>query len=107
MQLPSTLPTLDELIGTQGLDEANVHREIIRQSEASLPAGHVFTLHAELEGMKLLPVMDALLTHWCRDGRIFLTLQALYESLDPEKVPVKVIQRGEVPGRSGLLAVEG
>jgi undecaprenyl phosphate-alpha-L-ara4FN deformylase len=107
MQLPSTLPTLDELIGTGGLDEANVHQEIIRQSEAPLPAGHVFTLHAELEGMKLLPILDALLTHWRGDGRRFLTLQALHESLDPEHVPVKAIQWGEVPGRSGELAVEG
>jgi peptidoglycan/xylan/chitin deacetylase (PgdA/CDA1 family) len=107
MQIPTTLPTLDELIGTGGITGANVHEEVIRQSRLPLPHGHVFTLHAELEGLKLLHVMDSLLARWIDDGRSLITLRQLYDTLDPAMVPRRQIVPGRVPGRSGDLAVEG
>jgi len=60
-QIPTTLPTLDELIGRDGATEANVQERVFAASRTQLPQGHVYTLHAELEGMKLLPVMESLL----------------------------------------------
>ncbi|WP_205700931.1 polysaccharide deacetylase family protein [Jeongeupia sp. USM3] len=59
-QLPTTLPTLDELIGIGGLTPDNVHEHLLGLTLAETPYGHVYTLHAELEGMKLLPVFERL-----------------------------------------------
>jgi peptidoglycan/xylan/chitin deacetylase (PgdA/CDA1 family) len=107
MQLPTTLPTLDEILGRNGVDASNAHQTILQHSEATLPHGHVYTLHAELEGMKLIHIMRSLLAAWSASGCEFLTLGQLFDRVKDEQVPVKSVIWGEVEGRSGLLALEG
>ncbi len=47
-QLPTTLPTFDELMGRDGVDESNIAEAVFNLSRtASDPALQVFTLHAE------------------------------------------------------------
>ena len=106
IQLPTTLPTLDEIIGSDGIDSSNCWETILEMSRKTLPHGHVYTLHAELEGLKLQPVMEKLLEHWTSSGFEFVTLQQLYQSLDQSVVPRETIKWGEVEGRSGQLAVQ-
>ena len=106
IQLPTTLPTLDEIIGSDGIDSSNCWETILEKSRETLPHGHVYTLHAELEGMKLIPVMDKLLEQWKASGFEFVTLQQLYTSLDQSVLPRNEIAWNEVDGRSGLLAVQ-
>ena len=55
-QFPTTLPTLDELIGTDGFTEQNVAAHLLDMTREPREWGHVFTLHAELEGIPRLPV---------------------------------------------------
>ncbi len=107
IQLPTTLPTLDEIIGSDGIDSFNCWEAILEKSRESLPCGHVYTLHAELEGMKLMPVMEKLLEQWKASGFDFLTLQQLHASLDQSALPRQEIAWSELDGRSGLLAVQG
>lgn len=106
VQLPTTLPTLDEIIGSNGIDSANCWKTILAKSREPFPCGHVYTLHAELEGMKLMPVMEKLLEQWRESGFELVTLQQLHASLDRSKLPRREIIWAEVDGRSGLLAVE-
>ena len=106
IQLPTTLPTLDEIIGSDGIDSSNCWETILEKSREQLPCGHVYTLHADKEGMKLMPVMEKLLEQWKAAGFGFLTLQQLHASLDPAALPKQEIAWGEVDGRSGLLAVQ-
>lgn len=49
VQIPTTLPTLDELVGVGNLNVSNVADYLLAQTEHS-NTDHVFTLHAELEG---------------------------------------------------------
>ena len=106
-QIPTTLPTLDELIGVDGIDAGNVHEHVIAASQTRLPNGHVYTLHAELEGMQLLPVMGRLLDRWHADQAEIQPVEEVFRSLDLASLPRHQIVWGEVPGRSGLLAVQG
>jgi len=106
IQLPTTLPTLDEIIGSNDVDASNCWKLILEKSRESLPQGHVYTLHAELEGLKLMPTMKKLLEHWKSSGFEFLTLEQLHDSLDRSTVPRHSILMGEVEGRSGLLAIQ-
>jgi undecaprenyl phosphate-alpha-L-ara4FN deformylase len=106
-QLPTTLPTLDELIGRDGITEDNVHETVRAASRQPLPDGHVYTLHAELEGMKLLPVMRRLLEYWQTDGMAVGAMQDIIDTLDPGGLPRHEVTWGEVAGRSGQLAVQG
>jgi undecaprenyl phosphate-alpha-L-ara4FN deformylase len=106
MQLPTTLPTLDEIIGSDGIDSSNCWQTILKKSQEPLSNGHVYTLHAELEGLKLKPAMEKLLESWKDSGFEFVTLQQLYHSLDQSVVPKQEIRWGELEGRSGLLAMQ-
>ena len=106
-QIPTTLPTLDELIGCDGLCDTNVHERVLALSADPPPTGHVFTLHAELEGMRVLPAFERLLEGWRALGYELVPLQALAESLEPKALPHHVVLAGEIPGRSGTVAVQG
>ncbi|MEA3194931.1 MAG: undecaprenyl phosphate-alpha-L-ara4FN deformylase [Betaproteobacteria bacterium] len=103
-QLPTTLPTLDELIGVDGVDESNVAARILGLTK--IPSVHVFTAHAELEGGEWHGVFDALLAGWRDQGYELVSLKSLYESLDPVRLPRNEIGLGEIPGRSGTLALQ-
>jgi len=106
VQIPTTLPTLDEIIGSDGIDSSNCWETILDKSREPLPHGHVYTLHAELEGLKLIPAMEKLLEQWQASGFEMVTLNELHGSLDQSTLPVHAIQWGEMDGRSGHLAVQ-
>jgi peptidoglycan/xylan/chitin deacetylase (PgdA/CDA1 family) len=104
VQLPTTLPTLDELVG--GDDEAGQDPIgwILRQTAAA-PGDHVYTLHAELEGRRFLDGFERLIAGWKAQGYEFTTLGGLAAGLDRDRLPRRTVGQGSVPGRSGLLAV--
>lgn len=104
-QLPTTLPTLDELIGIDGLDESNVAEHVLKLT--SRKQAHVFTAHAELEGGKLLGVFDRLLAGWKAQGYDLVAMKTLFDSIDPAALPRHEVVYGEVPGRSGKIALQG
>ncbi|HEX4329658.1 MAG TPA: polysaccharide deacetylase family protein [Burkholderiales bacterium] len=107
-QIPSTLPTLDELIGLEGMTPENVHQHILKLSQAAASGhGHVYTLHAELEGMKLLPVFERLLQGWRERGDALVATRDIAAGLDRAGLPHHNIVWAEVPGRSAVLATQG
>jgi len=106
-QLPTTLPTLDELIGADGLTAANVAQHLLQLTATPTPTGHVYTLHAELEGMKLSGVFEELLTGWKAQGYELVSLKQYLQDMDMKTLPKHEVEMGEIPGRSGTLAVQG
>ena len=106
-QLPTTLPTLDELIGTDGVDARNVAEHVLGLTRSAPAEGHVYTLHAELEGGKLAGAFEAMLSGWKRQGYELVPLRELAEALDLKSLPRNEIARGPVPGRSGSLTLQG
>lgn len=105
-QLPTTLPTLDELIGTDDLTNDNVHQRLLRLTAAECK-DHVFTLHAELEGLRLIDTLDRLLAGWREQGYQLVSLGQLRDTLDMETLPRHEMRVGEISGRSGTLMVQG
>ena len=105
-QLPTTLPTLDELIGVDGLTVDTVADHLLRLSSDPRRAGHVYTLHAELEGQKLAPVFERLLAGWRAAGVELVSLRDYCASLDAALLPRHVVTDGEIAGRSGTLALQ-
>jgi peptidoglycan/xylan/chitin deacetylase (PgdA/CDA1 family) len=103
VQMPTTLPTLDELIGQHGVDEDNVARSLLALTESD--HDQVYTLHAELEGGLLAPAFEALLDGWRAQGHTLLTLEALHATLQPGALPTRPLAWGAVSGRSGELIV--
>jgi peptidoglycan/xylan/chitin deacetylase (PgdA/CDA1 family) len=103
-QLPGTLPTLDELLGVDGCTGDNVHDVLLAQTKA--PRDHVFTLHAELEGAKLMPAFTRLLDGWRAQGYELCSTLDYFRSLDVARLPRCAVAMGEIPGRSGTLAIQ-
>ncbi len=104
-QLPTTLPTLDEIIGANGVTAENAHESLL--AATAKPQTQVYTLHAELEGQKLEAVFERLLEGWLAQGYQPCTLQELHASLDLNTLPRHEVVRGSVPGRSGTLMLQG
>lgn len=106
-QLPSTLPTLDELIGNDGLTESTVAKALLARTQTPPPHSHVYTLHAELEGMKLAPIFAELLKGWRAQGYELGSTRDIFVTLDAKQLPIHSVETGTVPGRSGTLMLQG
>jgi undecaprenyl phosphate-alpha-L-ara4FN deformylase len=105
-QLPTTLPTLDELIGIDGVTADNVDQTLLAHT-SDAPGDHVYTLHAELEGMKLRGVFGRLLAGWRTQGYQLVSMRTMLEGLNVAALPAQAVLTGSVPGRSGTLAIQG
>src|SRR4029079_16693694 len=85
-QLPTTLPTLDELIGVDNITETNVAAHLLARTKTE-SGPHVVTLHAELEGMRLAPVFEQLLAGWKAQGWRLVSMRTLLSTLQAPPPP--------------------
>ena len=106
-QLPTTLPTLDELIGTGGLTAHTVDRHLLALTEDEPVHGHVYTLHAELEGLKLRDSFERMLAGWKAQGYELVSLETMFARIPPRSLAHHHVRVGEIPGRSGSVALQG
>ena len=106
VQIPTTLPTLDEMIGLAGCTADNVHERLLAMT-AQDRRDHVFTLHAELEGMALLPVMERLIAGWREQGYELISTGQYFDRLDVNALPFCEVEWGTLAGRSGTLIKQG
>src|SRR5436190_5556040 len=105
-QFPTTLPTLDELIGTGGITEDNVATHLLESTSGPNQRDHVFTLHAELEGMRLAPVFDQLVAGGKAQGWEIGPVRAQYEAVEPMALPRCEVGLGTIAGRTGTLLTQ-
>jgi len=105
-QLPTTLPTLDELLAG-GLNPDEAVRRLTELGRKSPPDGHVHTLHAEVEGTMFEPVLRALLESWRAIGLEIVSLRDYAAALDLAHLPRRVIVEQAVPGNRGMVSAHG
>ena len=110
IQMPTTLPTLDELLGREidgvTLTTGNIAAHLLKLT-ADPVRDHVYTLHAELEGQKLAPIFDQLLSGWRAQGYQLASMADYYDKVKDLPLPQRGLRWGQVPGRSGDLIVPG
>jgi peptidoglycan/xylan/chitin deacetylase (PgdA/CDA1 family) len=107
-QLPTTLPTLDELIGVDGMTVDGAIDCVLDLSATVPPSGaHVYTLHAELEGQQFRAPFMRLVDTWRQRGAEVGTMARLAAGLDRAGLPRHAVRMAEMEGRSGALAVQG
>jgi undecaprenyl phosphate-alpha-L-ara4FN deformylase len=105
-QLPTTLPTLDELIGIDGITTENVAQHLLDMTSKPSETGHVYTLHAELEGQKWMPIFEKLLQGWSEQGYELVSMHQYLQGFKVADLPRHEVKSGTVDGRSGMLAVQ-
>jgi peptidoglycan/xylan/chitin deacetylase (PgdA/CDA1 family) len=104
LELPTTLPTLDEDLGRDGITaESYVERLVARYREG---ADEVLTVHAETEGLAYRPLFQRFLARHRELGVETLPL-ALLAGEARARAGARDVGLGTVPGRSGrvLLAL--
>jgi len=67
----------------------------------------VFTLHAELEGMRLAGVFEQLLTGWKAQGWALGPVRALRDAVEPLALPRCETGPAPIEGRTGTLLMQG
>ncbi len=107
LEIPSTLPTFDELLGRPEYPDDRIVPHLM--SLLRPDTLNVFTLHAELEGMGKRALFGEFLAAIKRAGVEVVSLEQAARELHGhrEKIPVCEMIRAPVDGRSGWLAVQG
>ena len=96
-QIPVTLPTYDELIGRDGLTDANYNEKLLSLLD---PDGmNVLTIHAEVEGISRSSLFTGFLDSAEQQRVCFVPLGDLLPPLD--QIPYGEIGSGPVAGREG------
>jgi peptidoglycan/xylan/chitin deacetylase (PgdA/CDA1 family) len=104
-QFPTTLPTLDELIGRPEYPEAKLFDAYLdRLAPGALNA---FTGHAEIEGMHYAGWFERFLDAAAARGVRFVNLADEAKALAGASLPVAELVQGTLDGRSGTMAVQG
>ncbi|MGA7800737.1 MAG: 4-deoxy-4-formamido-L-arabinose-phosphoundecaprenol deformylase [Gammaproteobacteria bacterium] len=106
LQIPTTLPTLDELLGRPEYPESHLVDHYLGLLRADRL--NVLTAHAEIEGMAKLELFEELLrrTHGANVQFVRLDRYAGGRLARPADIPVCELAQGTVDGRSGTLAVQ-
>jgi undecaprenyl phosphate-alpha-L-ara4FN deformylase len=104
LQIPTTLPTMDELLGTDGISADTINDQYVAMIRPGL---NVHTIHAELEGMSLARVFIDLVRRLKSMDTRFVTLAEAAGEAVQMPPPSCHLSMGEIPGRAGLVAVQG
>jgi len=107
LQVPTTLPTLDELLGRPEYPFEALHDHYLKLIQPK--ALNVLTIHSELEGMAYLDWFEEFLKKCLAQKTEILPLQTLALKALSNKKGIQVLPliQGTVDGRSGTLALQG
>jgi len=102
LQIPTTWPTMDELLGEGGITAETINDHYLTLLKPGL---NVHTIHTEFEGMAMAPVFTDLLARLTDRGVRFITLAEVAE--EAINAPSAPLAMAETPGRAMPVAVQG
>jgi peptidoglycan/xylan/chitin deacetylase (PgdA/CDA1 family) len=107
-EIPTTLPTLDELLGFNGCRAEDFTGLVLARLKRS-EAPQVLTVHAEVEGGPYRQEFSQLLERCRGQGVAFFRLEDWARRLleSPSTIPVAPVSAGRLPGRAGRVSVQG
>jgi undecaprenyl phosphate-alpha-L-ara4FN deformylase len=101
LQVPTTLPTLDELLGLDGLTADQVNAKV--WSLVREDALNVYALHTEVEGGALAGTFEAFL-QGLRDREVRTRTHADWVPELRAAAPARELTRRDIPGRAGWVS---
>jgi undecaprenyl phosphate-alpha-L-ara4FN deformylase len=107
LEIPTTLPTLDELMGRPEFPDARIAGHLatlLREDRVN-----VFTLHAEIEGMGRRGLFREAMSQWRQRGAQFIRLDDYARELLASRSTISVCDQhmASIDGRSGVVATQG
>ena len=106
-QIPTTLPTLDEILAVEPGYTPEQAADRIVQLSLAIPGDHVVTLRAELEGVKFASQTERMLSAWREAGCELVALRDLRAGFELDELPRHTVLFSNVPGRSGERMTQG
>jgi len=103
LQIPSTLPTMDELLGENGITLETINEKYLQLLKPGL---NVHTIHAELEGNALSKTFIELLERLAELDVRFVTLDEAAAEFG-ENAPACELRMGYIEGRAMPVALQG
>jgi undecaprenyl phosphate-alpha-L-ara4FN deformylase len=103
LQIPTTLPTTDELLGEKGITSRTLNDHYLSLIRPGL---NVLTIHAELEGKATAAIFVDLLERLTARGCRFITLAEAAGEFGTD-APDSPLSMGEIEGRAGVVALQG
>jgi undecaprenyl phosphate-alpha-L-ara4FN deformylase len=103
LQIPSTLPTMDELLGENGITPETINEKYLQLLKPGL---NVHTIHAELEGNALSKTFVELLEQLTERNVRFVTLAEAAAEFG-ENAPNCELRMGYIEGRAMPVALQG
>jgi len=105
-EIPTTLPTIGEMLRRPGVSPGNVHEYLYAESQRVLPAGHVFAACAEYEGLERLALMEKLLVMWKGQEGSVRALGDVLKEIDLATLPHHQIGWGRPEGVEAYMAMQ-
>ena len=103
VQIPTTWPTMDELLGENNITLETINDHYLRLLKPGL---NVHTIHAELEGNALSATFVDLLKRLSEQNARFVSLAEVAGELG-ENVPICELNMGYIEGRAMQVAIQG
>jgi undecaprenyl phosphate-alpha-L-ara4FN deformylase len=106
LQIPTSLPTLDELLGRPEYPIDTLTDFYFSQLVDNIP--NTLTTHAEIEGMKYLPWFKAFLMEAKKQNIPFIKVNDIAKEClaNRNTIPICDLIQGTIEGRSGTLALQ-
>jgi undecaprenyl phosphate-alpha-L-ara4FN deformylase len=105
LQIPTTLPTLDEVIGIAGADRTSLAEYYFGLLKKGV---NILTIHTQLEGNKWTGFLELLIQRALADGYVFMRLVDIAARFRATSdTPSCELSYGFIEGRSGEVTLQG
>lgn len=101
LEIPTTLPTLDETLSWTSLASDDAQRSFFG---SALRGTEIHTLHAEVEGRGKAALFASILDDWIAHGVTFPLLSEIARECTPETTSARPLAKVSYPGRGGTVA---
>ncbi len=106
LEIPTTLPTWDEMLAWDGISRQNLVGEtwkLLKKDQLN-----VWTVHAEFEGTAYFPQFHEFIERAARENVEWVFLPDLARQLQKnrERIPGAAIEQGPRPGRAGTVSCQ-
>jgi undecaprenyl phosphate-alpha-L-ara4FN deformylase len=105
-EIPTTLPTLDELLGHPEFPDESIVPHYVGLLRRDRP--NVLTIHAEIEGGPKQAMFSDFIRSSQAEGFSFVKMEELADEIleRPEAIPVSELEMASIAGRSGNVATQ-
>lgn len=104
LEIPTTLPTLDEVVGVAGYDIETLVNLYMNSLKDGL---NILTVHTELEGNKWSNFLEMFIKKTLKEGFTFKRIIDIANDLiDSENIPSYKSEYGQIEGRAGEVCLQ-